>query len=460
MRHLSYFLFCAAAGLLALAGCDDFVEVDLPPTQLTAEGVFESAPTANAAMAAVYAGFRDGGLMTGKPNGISSLMGGYADELDYYGLAGTSMESFYRNTLVASDLGVDAYWTFTYSQIYGANAVIEGVSASPSIPEADKKRLVGEGLFARAWLHFYLAGLFGDVPYVATTDYAANAAVSRLPVAQVYALAISDLEEALALLPDTYNTARRIKPNKWVAQAFLARAYLYAGRHAEAANAASAVLNHTELFALNPSVSSVFLRTSTETVWQLQPVSATANASEGASFIFLSGPPPNMALSPGLLGAFEPGDLRRAAWTLAVAGAGATWHHAYKYRQQGSTAASQENSIMMRLAELYLIRAEARARQGELLGARDDLDAIRLRAGLPRSTAQGQQELLQAILRERRVELFTETGHRFFDLKRFGMADATLAGVKPNWTPTAALLPIPERELLRNPNLGSQNPGY
>lgn len=446
--------------VLLLAGCDDFVEVGLPSSQLTSEAVFESTATANAAMANIYAGFRENGLLTGKPSGLSNLMGGYADELTYYGSAGGYAEDFYNNSLLATNNTVDTFWSVTYNQIYAANAVIEGVQASSALPDADKARLEGEGLFARALLHLYLVNLFGDVPYVATTDYRVNSTVSRMPTVQVYERVIADLEQALPLLPETYSSVRRVKPNKWVAQAILARAYLYAGRWEEASNAASAVLNHTELFSLNLNINSVFLRSSAETIWQLQPEFAGENTEEGFAFIFNEGPPPSMALNEGLIAAFEPGDLRLDSWTRAITDGSQTWYHAYKYKQQGATSTTQENSIMIRVAEMYLIRAEARARQGELIGAKEDLDAIRARAGLAAATALTQDEVVQAVLRERRVELFTELGHRFFDLKRFGAADAVLDPVKPSWETTDALLPIPETELLRNPNLGAQNPGY
>ena len=93
-------------------------------------------------------------------------------------------------------------------------------------------------------------------------------------------------------------------------------------------------------------------------------------------------------------------------------------------------------------------------------GATADLDAIRTLAGLPNTTAVTQQELLDAILQERRVELFTEGGHGFFDLKRAQQLDAALDAIKPGWNSTDALLPLPEAELLLNPNLLPQNPGY
>ncbi|MNS80528.1 SusD family protein [compost metagenome] len=114
----------------------------------------------------------------------------------------------------------------------------------------------------------------------------------------------------------------------------------------------------------------------------------------------------------------------------------------------------------MRLSEQYLIRAEVRAQQGDLIGAKEDLDAIRNRAGLPQTTAGTKQEILDAILQERRWELFTEYGHRFFDLKRSGKIDAVLSITKTGWNTTDVLFPLPQNELSINPNLLPQNSGY
>ena len=76
------------------------------------------------------------------------------------------------------------------------------------------------------------------------------------------------------------------------------------------------------------------------------------------------------------------------------------------------------------------------------------------------TTAVTLNELLHAILQERRVELFTEQGHRWFDLKRMGKAAEVLEAIKPNWKDTHILLPVPDKELTLNPNLLPQNEGY
>ena len=109
---------------------------------------------------------------------------------------------------------------------------------------------------------------------------------------------------------------------------------------------------------------------------------------------------------------------------------------------------------------MYLIRAEVRAHLNNLLGANTDLNTIRNRAGLPDTNTNNPEVLLNDILKERRVELFTEVGHRFFDLKRTGKTGEKLSALKPNWSDSDLLLPIPEKELLLNNSLQPQNPGY
>jgi hypothetical protein len=120
--------------------------------------------------------------------------------------------------------------------------------------------------------------------------------------------------------------------------------------------------------------------------------------------------------------------------------------------------------MVFRLAEQYLIRAEARAQQGNVSGSQSDLNAIRTRAGLPNTTANDKASLLTAIQHERQVEMFTEWGHRWFDLKRTGTIDAVMSVIAPAkgggaWNSNKALLPLPLGDLQADQNL-TQNPGY
>ena len=116
--------------------------------------------------------------------------------------------------------------------------------------------------------------------------------------------------------------------------------------------------------------------------------------------------------------------------------------------------------MVLRLAEQYLIRAEARAQQNNISGSQSDLNLIRNRAGLVNTAANDKTALLTAIEHERQVELFTEWGHRWLDLKRTNRADAVLGPIKaPNWQPTDMLYPIPQTQIANDPNV-HQNPGY
>jgi hypothetical protein len=171
---------------------------------------------------------------------------------------------------------------------------------------------------------------------------------------------------------------------------------------------------------------------------------------------------PNHAMTASLAAAFERDALRPDyqddrfdSWVKTSASG------KYYIAKYGTiTAANTEFFVVLRLAEQYLIRAEARAQQNNLTGSLADINVIRSRAGLHPATAQTQAELLLAVEHERQVELFGEFGHRWFDLKRTGRADAVLAPVKGSaWQSTDVLYPIPALQVTNNPAL-VQNPGY
>jgi hypothetical protein len=284
--------------------------------------------------------------------------------------------------------------------------------------------------------------------------------VHRIPENEVYVLIKNDLEHAISLLPEDYITEERVRPNKWTAAALLARVNLYMGVWDEASNAASAVLNETELYSWEAELDKVFLKESTTTIWQFLPKFAGDNTLEAETFSFFNGPPPLSALSSSLMTSFTAGDQRKMHWITAVSDGTDVWYHASKYKAAGNTGSSMEYSIVFRLAEQYLIRAEARAHQGNLIGAKEDLNKIRHTAGLPDTDAATAPEIIDAVLEERRVELFTEFGQRFFDLKRTGKLDTALSPIKAGWNSTDLNFPIPESELLLNPNLAPQNAGY
>ena len=452
MKNILILIF-AACGLYS---CDSFVEVDLPESQLTGAVVFEDRNTANAALADIFAKLRDKGVLSGQTLSLIYTLGLYSDELIYYG-SGTNEE--YNNALIPTSGLPQSMWNDSYHQIYCANAALEGLKASVALADADKKQFEGEALFVRALVHFYLLNIYGDIPYVTGTDYEVNRLATRTPAAVMYEQITADLLQAVALLPTDYIDAERGRPNSATAQALLARVYLYQGKWAEASNAASAVINDP-LYVWETDIQKVFLKEATTTIWQFAPKTPGVATNEGSLFYFQNGPPRLVALRPEFADSFESGDLRRSEWIADVTTGDNTWYRAFKYKQNVNGGTSTEHSIVFRLAEQYLIRAEARAMQGELSGAKEDLNQIRHLAGLENTVAVTAPEIVAAVLKERRAELFTEFGHRFFDLKRSGKLDTVLESVKPGWETTDQLWPIPENELLSNPKLTPQNPGY
>ncbi|WP_233530656.1 RagB/SusD family nutrient uptake outer membrane protein [Gelidibacter salicanalis] len=461
MKTKSTIIFMVTVILgLSLLGCTKFIEVDLPVSQLTGPAVYQDQTTATAALSDIYARLRNNGVLTGNPDGTSMVLGLYTDELAYYGTGTSPLESFFTHGLLPSNTYASSLWSNSYGQVYAANALLEGLENSPEIPKSATHQLQGEALFIRAVLHFYLVNLYGDIPFITTTDYQGNAQVQRLPASEVMAHIIGDLEAADQKLTYGYPAQNRVRANKGAVRALLARAHLYLEQWSLADMYASDIIGQTALYAVEDDLDAAFLKGSISTIWQLHPGVSGANTLQGKIFSFSSGPPAIAALTQDLVSSFGENDLRGQHWVKSVTQGVQVWYHPYKYKLTENTGVSQEYSIVLRLEEQILIRAEARANLGDSDGAKQDLNTIRNRAGLENTTATTTMQLLAAIQQERKLELFTEFGHRWFDLKRNGMAEAVLSPIKPAWEPKNLLFPLPESELLLNPNLEPQNTGY
>jgi starch-binding outer membrane protein, SusD/RagB family len=285
-----------------------------------------------------------------------------------------------------------------------------------------------------------------------------NAQLSRSSPEQVYQLILADLEAAKNNLGTNYTqTGQRVRANKWSATALMARVHLYRGEWAAAAAAADEIIQ-SGTYRLE-QLTGVFLSSSREAILQLTPPNANLYTWDGN--VFYNGA---HQLTPGLMNAFETADKRKTSWTRTVTTGSNTSYFTYKYKvNSGAGTTKTEYTVLFRLAEQYLIRAEANAQLENLPAAITDVDSIRQRAGLPLLSVTkpgiSRQELLDQILQERRSEFFTELGHRWYDVKRTGKADQIFGAVKPNWRPEAALYPIPLRDILRDNKL-TQNKGY
>lgn len=441
-----------------ITGCKDLVNIDPPKTEFIPAIVFASDDKAKQAIAGLYAPLLNG-YASGDITSITYLAGLSSDELIPGSDGGVD---FYNNSLLSNNAAILDLWSNPYKNIYNANALLEGLEKSTAVTVQLKQQLLGEAKFLRAFSYFCLVNLYGDVPLNLTTDYSINAKMPRTQKGLVYDQIVTDLKDAQQLLSEDYSFSEneRVRANKWVATALLARVYLYRGLWSDAAAMAGTVINNTALFKLC-TLDTVFRVNSKEAIWQLSR--KDGNSQDAATFIN----PANAMLRTSIVNSFENNDQRRYQWITSRTYGGKTVYYPEKYKATGITPVV-EYSTILRLAEQYLIRAEARAQSGNIDGAASDLNMIRSRAGLSGTTATTKEEMLLAIEQERLCELFTEWGHRWFDLKRWpGLttpgntrADDILKPLKnTGWQSTDVLYPIPREQTKQNPN-NIQNPGY
>ncbi|PWN64141.1 RagB/SusD family nutrient uptake outer membrane protein [Chryseobacterium viscerum] len=436
--------------------CEKLVEVEIPNNQITKDQVFEDVQTANAALAGLYAGMRDSSPIAGDNAG--KLFGSYTDDLDcYVTIYVNALFDLYRNQQIAANYTIYSYWSGTYQNIYLANAIIEGVENSSALPAAEKSRIKGEALLMRSILYFYLQQIFGDIPYVVSTNYQINQSLSKTPSLEVVAKLESDLGQAANLLTDDYRNAERIYPNKKTAQLMLAKIYMLQNRWNDAETVLKSIVQ-SPLYQFENNITKVFQKSGTHILWQLKPKYPGEGTKEASTYYFNNSAPDSYALTQDLVNSFSNGDLRKPNWMVAVTFNGNTWYRADKYKNR--TNNTTEYSVVFRLEEAYLLFAETIVQQNKLSEALPYINATRQRAGLSALTGgMTQPELLNEILLENRKEFFTEMGHRFLDLKRMNRLN-TLISVKPNWKSHHNLWPLPQQELLLNSNLNPQNTGY
>ncbi|MEM6734553.1 MAG: RagB/SusD family nutrient uptake outer membrane protein [Bacteroidota bacterium] len=442
--------------MILLSSCDNFVDIDPPTVEVVSETVFSSEASAEAALIGIYSDLSTRNLSLAA-GGATLYLGLSADEFVDFSNNDRNLEFFENaifpdNAAVLSDL-----WSNTYSLIYSANSVLEGVENSSLEDEELKRLLTGEALFLRAFFHFYLVNLFGDVPYVTSTNFEINNASIRQSTDQVYESIIEDLVQARDALMDNDRLLDEsgIRPNSYAVSSLLARVYLYTEDWTNAEVYATEVIEESGL-AIEENLEQVFLPTSNETIWQLQTLNGFTYDAD--NFITEEeSTPTSVALSGSLINSFESEDERFDFWIGSVTVDTETLFFPLKYRNNGSGL--EENYVMLRLSEQYLIRSESRVRMDDFQGALNDLNVIRGRAGLMNNSAVSQEALLLAIEQERQNEFFAEFGHRWLDLKRTNRTDSLLGSIKADWQSTDALYPIPQLQLDRNPNF-TQNPGY
>ncbi len=446
--------------LSILLACKDFVTVGPPSNQIVTSTVFLTEQTATAAVTGLYITLSGGSLQLGS-GAPTVYLGLYADELNYTLTGATTIEFLNGEVLPENSLVYSNFWRNAYEVINQANSCIAGLQNSSLNPTL-VNQLLGEARFIRAYCYWHLTILFGDVPLVITsTDYEGVSKMSRTPFAEVKEQIFEDLNFAKEKLLPSYPSTGRYRINRYIVSAFLSRVNTYLGNWNDVLTQSNEVISQNGTYILETDLNRVFLIGSTEAIWQTSTGNATTNTYEGTTFVPASGASirPSYPLQTTLFDAFTTIDKRKTNWIASKTAASVVYRYPNKYKVRGpSTAPKTECQMMIRLAEIYLNRAEAKAHLNDPT-AIEDLNKIRNRAGLTNLSGLSGQPLLEAIWNERRLELFVEMGMRWFDIKRTGKLDQVLGPIKSGWISTGALLPIPFNELMAAPNL-TQNPGY
>lgn len=434
-----------------MQSCESFTEIDPPRNRIEKDDVFTDETSANAAVLGVYLQLTSVDFGKGLPTVVLGLS---SDEMYKY-LDDTSSRQLHTNDLVANHNNIKDLWTGAYAVIGQSNAIVEGLESNPGITEEKRQQFIAEAKFVRAYCYFYLTQLWGDVPLITSTNWSLNSKAKRTAKAEITAMLIKDLQQAIVFLPET--ATNNIRAKQSAAAALLARVFLFEKNWSESHRYAEmAIANTIGTSGVLPDAGEVFYPQSSETIFQIQPQQFYSSSVESALMNLFG---PEYLLEDGLIAAFETGDLRKDAWVGQKDGV----NYAAKYTTNPyETGGRSQYNVLLRASEQLLIAAEAQAHQNNISGAVENINVIRRRAGLSEIEAQGldQTACLQLVETERRVELFAEWGHRWLDLKRTGKASEVLGGITgKNWKAEDALYPIPSTEIKLNPNL-TQNKDY
>lgn len=503
MKNIRFNTFLLAGGLmLSLVSCKkDFIEIK-PKGQFLTENYYRNREEAYAGLVAAYDPMRKNA--GGFDNMITFMNAGSDDNYAGGGGAtdGAGIQGFSNYTINAT-IVPNSFWSDHYQGVFRTNILLQKLPAIP-MDAGEKARFEAEAKALRATYYFNLVRLFRNVPLLLETLSAADIYnVTQATPAEVYAQIEKDLTEAIPALPGTVAlTTEAGRFTKGAAQAMLGKVLLYNNKKAEAA-AQLAQVNGTPG---QPNQYGNRLLTRFADLWLfpnkfnaeslLEAVHTNqsnadwgfwgSSADEGNTAAQMVGPRSYSKVGPNAPDIYTSGwsfnvwtqdfydaiknDPRFSATVLdlkALAAAGQaryiegyqnTGYFLMKFIPRPSDIRTgggsvelnfQQNDYIIRLADTYLLEAEALGGTGARAQAL--LDAVRARVGLPSVPVS-----LEAIKAERRLELAGE-GHRFFDLVRWGDAATKLAsrGFKAGKN---EVLPIPARELQGTKLV--QNPGY
>jgi tetratricopeptide (TPR) repeat protein len=444
-----YTIITITALMLVFAACDKLL--DLEPYQSISEDIsLESDLNVKKVLSGAYTQFDDASIYGGCILRNAELLGA-GNECLWTGTY-TGPRQIFNKQMNASNEDATDQWLNSYEVINIANNVL---SALAVVDEEDRDRVEGEALFLRSLMYFDLVRFFGQqykigetnsqygVPLVITPTRGIDEGsfVSRNTVEEIYNQVITDLAAAISKLPEENG----VYASSGAASALLARVYLQKGDYAKARDAASSVIE-SGVYELLPTYAEVFNNddNTSEDIFATQITSQDLMSSmtEFFSIPKFGGRDGDVEILDGHLNLYSPGDLRKDLFFDGNGGMrSGKWNNLYGVVN------------LIRLAEMYLTRAECNIRLSTAIGDTpvNDFNAIHTRAGLPGALT----VTLADILLERRLELSYE-GFRIHDQRRLQESIGSLPYNDPK-----LVFPVPAREIEANPALASQqNDGY
>jgi starch-binding outer membrane protein, SusD/RagB family len=360
--------------------------------------------------------------------------------------------------ITSANASAAGLWSNIYSAVYVANFIFENLPAVTGVPTTQRNKTMGTAHFLRGLSYFYGLYTYGGIPNVKTTNIADNRNIPRASEEEILELILNDYEDALELLPEEPANAGFV--SKDAVRAALARYYLYTKQWSLAQNLASQVINSGR-YMLEPDFENIVLDDFTdEAIFEIGYGISDDPGTLNNLFKSRREIIPSNQLVVSL--ASDQSGTRFSSIEFNVNNLAGT-DNGWTVSKYGTPDEDNNNVVVFRLAEMYLIRAEARANQNNVSGlnsAQSDINELRKRAKAPLVPVISQAQMLLAIEEERRMELAFE-GHRWYDLVRTGRVTALMSAFSSNWKSTYELWPIPQTEIQNNPSLsGQQNPGY
>ncbi len=471
MKKIKYII--TILGMVAfISSCDltGSVEEIKPLYKLTQENLFTDAKKTESVLNGVYAAWRKDLLF-----------------ISYMGMPLSGNYSFGDEGYLTNNVNIDHHYLhYGYKDCYGliqrANYLIIALQSDLGIPGLSVARRIeieAEARLQRAMAHFFLLRAFGQF-YDTGSDYgivirsapvSGNEDMPRSNVQQAYDFILSDLDYAIAKAPAIAGYGRL---TKHAAKAFKAKVLLYIKDWSEAASLALEVIN-SGIYELKSDFRDIYAEGYKSEEVIFAPISVYPNLEASVWVVDTPEPLLKSAADKGyddgdpLTDIDSDGDLLtgngydpRFAYAHATSTLPSGVYN-NKYTFSLNTPGQQNSPFILRLSEIYLIYAEARARSGSGVDsdALTKLNTIRQRAGLSDVSPATEAELLEAIRLEKNLELFAELGEPWFDMVRYHiLGDINISNIKSTITNNSQLiLPIPTLALSGNGGL-VQNPGY